>query len=85
MHNVNSIVICRDNFNSEKEFEDNIRDTVMCLLKNRYIMTVDYEEPGLGIVSICYSTAHKEYGDAYPYFITPEEVELLTTEDWEEN
>ena len=44
MNKVNRITICRNEHNSKEEFENAIKDTVMVLLNNNYIMTVRYEE-----------------------------------------
>lgn len=81
MNKVNSIVICRDKYKSQEEFENAIRDAVIILLNNDYIMTVRYDEKGLGIVAIDYNYAEDEYGDAYPYWLTPEEFESVVWND----
>lgn len=80
MNKVNEIVICRDKFKSQEEFENNIRDTIMCLLKNNYIMTVNWDEPGLQIAVIRFNYGEQEYGDTYPYWLTAEQVESM---EWE--
>lgn len=77
MNKVNSIVICRDKFDSEEAFKNAIRDAVMVLLENDYIMTVRYDEKGLGIVVIDYNDDKREFGDAYPYWLMPEEWESI--------
>jgi hypothetical protein len=79
MNKVNSIVICRDKYNSWEEFENAIKNAVMVLLNNDYIMTVRYDEKGLGIVVINYS--EQEFGDAYPYWLLPEEWESVVWKD----
>lgn len=84
MKKVNEIVICRSSFKSQEEFENSIRDAVMLLLKNDYIMTIHYDEPGLGIVSIEYNYANREYGDTYPHWLTPEEEDLFYSSKWED-
>lgn len=84
MKKVNEIVICRSNFKSQEEFENSIRDAVMLLLKNDYIMTIRYDEPGLGIVAIEYNYANREYGDIYPHWLTPEEEDLVLSSKWED-
>lgn len=85
MHKVNTIVVTRDNFDSQEEFESAIKDAVMLLLNNNYIMTVRYDDKGLGIVVIDYNYGNQEYGDSYPYWLLPEEYESVTmnTEDEE--
>ena len=77
MNKVNSIVICRDEYGSEEEWKNAIRDAVMVLLNNNYIMTVKYEEKGLGIVVIDFNYARLEYGDTYPYWLTTEQVDAV--------
>lgn len=77
MNKVNSIVICRDEYSSEEEWKNAIRDAVMVLLNNNYIMTVRYDEKGLGIVAIDFNYAEREYGDTYPYWLTTEQVDAV--------
>lgn len=77
MSNVNGLVICRDNHNNQEEFKNAILDAIMLLLNENYIMTVKYDEPGLGIVSIDYGYANREYGGEYPVWLTPEQEEQL--------
>lgn len=81
MKYVNSIVICRSEYSSKEEFQDAIKDAIMVLLNNNYIMTVRYDEKGLGIVSIEYNHANKEYGADYPYWLSPSEVESVIWDD----
>lgn len=77
MNSVNQIVICRNKFNSQEEFENAIKNAVMVLLDNDYIMTVKYDEKGLGIVVIEYNYGDQSFGDAYPYWLMPEEWESV--------
>lgn len=83
MNKVNSIVICRDKYKSQEEFRNAIRDAVMLLLDAEYVMTVRYDEKGLGIVVIDYNYGEQEFGDAYPYWLMPEEYESITWNDEE--
>lgn len=83
MSKVNSIVICRNKYDSQEEFENAIKDAVMVLLDNDYIMTVRYDEKGLGIVAIEYNYGDQTFGDAYPYWLTPEEWESVLWQDEE--
>ena len=78
MSKVNSLVICKDKYNSQEEFENAIKDAIMVLLNNDYIMTVRYDEKGLGIVAIDYNYGEQDFGDAYPYLLMPEEWESVT-------
>lgn len=75
MRKVNELVICKDDYNSQEDFENAIKKAVMVLLDNNYIMTIDYEEKGLGIVKICYNYSDKDLGDIYPYWLSITEVE----------
>lgn len=77
MNNVNSIVICRDKFDSDAEFKNAIKDAISVLLENDYIMTVRYDDRGLGIVVIDYDSADRKLGGVYPYWLLPEEWESL--------
>ena len=85
MKNINEIIICRDTYNSQEEFENAIKDAIMILLNNNYIMTVKYDEEGLGIVAIEFNYDNQEYGDAYPYWLLPEEWESVVWEDEKNN
>lgn len=81
MKKINEIVICKDEYKSQEDFENAIRDAVMVLLNNNYIMTVNYDEKGLGVVVIEYSYAMQEYGDPYPYWLSLKERESVVWED----
>lgn len=83
MKKVNQIVICKNEYKSKEEFENAIRDAIMVLLNNNYIMTVRYDEKGLGIVSIEYNSDDQSFGDAYPYWLLPKEWETVEWEDEE--
>lgn len=78
---VNEIVICKDNFKSKEEFEDAIKRAVMVLLENNYIMTIKYDEPGLGIVWIQYDDANEEMGSYYPAWLLPDEFNSIVWEN----
>lgn len=81
MNDINSIVVCRDDYESKEDFENAIKDAVMVLLNNNYIMTVRWDEKGFGIVAIDYNHDDQAYGDAYPYWLLPEEIESV---EWKE-
>ena len=82
MRKVNELMICKDEYNTQEDFENAIKKAVMVLLDNNYIMTVDYEEKGLGIVKICYNYSDKDLGDIYPYWLSAEEAEHFATEEY---
>ena len=81
MNKVNELVICRNTYNSQEEFENTIKDAIMLLLNAEYVMTIRYDEKGLGIVVIDYNYSEQEYGDAYPYWLMPEEWESVIWND----
>ena len=81
MNDVNPITICRDTYKTQEDFENAIKKAVMVLLDNNYIMTVRYDEPGLGIVCIDYNYADQSYGCHYPYWLSPEEWESVVWDD----
>lgn len=78
---VNRIVICRDTYKTEEDFQNAIKDAIMVLLNNNYIMTVRYDEPGLGIVCIDYNTDDQSYGEDYPYWLSPDEHDSIIWDD----
>lgn len=78
MKNVNSIVICRDKYDSDEAFKNAIRDAIMVLLNNEYIMTVRYDEKGLGIVAIEYDSDDQRLCEYYPHWLLPEEYESIS-------
>lgn len=80
MKDVNQITICKDQYNSKVEFENAIKDAVMVLLNNDYIMTVQYDDKGLGIVVIDYNYDKQEYGCDYPYWLSLDEFESIPVE-----
>ena len=77
MSRVNELVLCRENYESQEEFEDEIKKAVMLLLNADQIMTIRYDEKGLGIVAIEYKYADQSYGDYYPYWLLPDEIESV--------
>lgn len=85
MNNVNSMVICKDDYKNEEEFKNAIRDAIMVILNNGYIAVIRYDERGLGIVTIEYQHDNKEFGCSYPYFLTPDEYESVIWDDEREN
>lgn len=81
MNEVNSLVLCREDYDSQEEFEDNIKTAVMVLLRAGYIMTVRYDEPGLGIIAIDYDYVDGMYGGKYPVWLSPDEADSVI---WDE-
>ena len=85
MHKVNELVIARHNHNNKEEFENAIKDAIMHLLDNNYIMTVRYDanDKELGVVVIEYEAADESWGCPYPHWLKPDDVykiEMLNEE-----
>ena len=79
MNKVNSIVIVRDKFDSDEAFKNAIKDAILVLLENDYIMTVRYDEEG--IVVIDYDSADRKLGGVYPYWLSCGEYESIVWDD----
>lgn len=77
MGKVNSLVLCRDYYNSDDEFKDALIDAVILLLNAEYVVVVNYEEKGLGIIRIDYESSDKSLGGKYPFWLSPDEEEFL--------
>lgn len=78
---VNRLVLCKDDYKNEIEFENEIKNAIMLLLNAGYIMTVNYDEKSLGIIIIEYNYADREYGDRYPLWLLPEEEDSVVWKD----
>lgn len=77
MNNVNQLVVQKDDYNSKEEFENAIKEAIMVLLNNNYIMTVKYDDKSFGIVLIEYEHENIEYGCPHPYWLSSEEFESV--------
>lgn len=79
MNKVNTLVLCKEHYKSEEEFEKVIKDAIMLLLNAEYVMTIKYDanDKEMGIVVIEYNYAELELGAAYPYWLYPEEAESI--------
>lgn len=77
MNKVNELVLCKEDYDSQEEFENEIKKAVMLLLNANQIMTIRYDEKGFGIVVIEYKYADQSYGDYYPYWLLPDEIESV--------
>lgn len=75
MGNVNGITICRENYETQEGFENVIKNTIMALLENDYIMTVKYDSKEFGIVWIQYDYNDFEMCEYYPSWVPTEESE----------
>ena len=63
---VNRLTICRDKYKSEEDFRNAINTSVNLLIDAEYVLVIQYDEKGLGIVTIDYSYADKSLGAPYP-------------------
>lgn len=81
MKDVNEITICRDEYSSIEEFENAVKKAIMVLLDNNYIMTVRYDDKGLGIVAIDFNPSDASWGCDYPYWLSPWESDSVI---WDE-
>lgn len=77
MNKVNELVLCRSEYTSQEEFENEIKKAVMLLLNANQIMTIRYDEKDLGMVAIEYEYANQDYGGYYPYWLLPNEIEKV--------
>ena len=86
MSDISTITIRRDTYKTQEDFENAIKKAIMVLLDNNYIMTVRYDEPGLGIVVIEFNHDDQSWGAHYPYWLSPEEEEgIIYDDEREEN
>lgn len=81
MKNINSIVVCRDEYKTTEDFENAIKKAVMVLLENNYIMTVRYDDKGLGIVVIEFNSNDLQLGDPMPHWLSVDEYESVVWDD----
>lgn len=82
MARVNSIAICREDYDSTEEFKNTIRDAVMLLLDANYETTVRYDEKDFGIVVIEFDhDRNLAYGNALPHWLSPKEFESVVWDD----
>ena len=82
---VNKLVLCRDHYKSQEEFENEIKKAVMLLLNSEHIMTIRYDEKGLGIVVIEYDSDNPNLCARYPYWLSYTELESITFDDERDN
>lgn len=77
MKHINTIILCRDNYDSQVLFENEIKKAVMLLLNANCIMIVKYDYKELGVVCIEFSPANQEFGCDYPRWLSPTEYESV--------
>ena len=71
-NSVNRLTICRDTYKSEEEFRNAISTSVNLLIDAEYVLVIQYDEKGLGIVTIDYSYADRSLGAPYPLWTNEE-------------
>ena len=85
MTRVNTIVFCKDDYKTEQEWKDAVRDATFILLNAQYQMVIKYDEPGLGIIRIDFESADESLGAPWPYWLTTDQAEHLLYEYSETN
>ena len=80
MNKVNELVLCKDDYKDEAEFYSAVTTAIKLLIDAGYILTVEWDEKGLGILRIKYNYADREYGCEYPYWLTCEQADMLYAE-----
>jgi hypothetical protein len=81
MHTVNTLVICKDDYETEEMFFNAIKDAIKVLLDNNYISVIDWDEKGLGILRIDYASSDRTLGDYYPIWLSPKEEDYVMLMD----
>ncbi len=67
MNKVNRLVLCREDYKSQEEFENEIKNCYVAMNAN-YIMSIKYGDGrDVGIAVIDYNYNDLEYEDRYPY------------------
>ena len=77
MNKINTIVFCKEDYKTEQEWKDAVRDAVFLLLNAQYQMVVRYDEPGLGIICVDFESSDETLGSPWPYWLTPDQAEHL--------
>ena len=81
MNKVNTIVFCKDDYKTEQDWKDAIRDAIFLLLNAQYQMVIRYDEPGLGIICVDFESSDETLGAPWPYWLTPSEAESIITDE----
>lgn len=84
MKKVSELIVCKDNYSSYEEFQNAIRDAIMVLLNNGYIMTIRYDanEKEMGIVLIEYDTNEEGLSEYRPHWLSWSEYDRIV---WDED
>ena len=74
--NINRISFDIENYNNdEDEMYKDIAKVLQILIKNDEICTFEYADCGIFVIHHNY--ANREFGDIYPYWLSPEEQETI--------
>lgn len=77
MNKVNELTISRKDFESKNEFKQRLAEAITVLLESEYICKVRLDETD--IIVIEYDHADRNLGSAYPYWLTPSQLESVPT------
>lgn len=74
--NVNRILFNIENYDNDEEvmFKD-IAKILQILVKNNEICTFEYDD--CGIYALQHNYSNRGFGDVYPYWLNPEEQEII--------
>lgn len=75
MNKVNQIVLVKDDYDSQEEWQNEIAKAMMLLAKAGYIMVSRLEDCEVFVIE--YECDDLEYGGAYPYWLLPDEIERI--------
>lgn len=81
MNKVNTIVFCKEDYKTEQDWKDAVRDATFLLLNAQYQMVIRYDEPGLGIICVDFESSDETLGAPWPYWLTPFEAESVITDE----
>lgn len=81
MNRVNNLVLCKEYYKTEEDFKNAVKDAIFLLLEAEYIMTVKYDEKGLGIITIEYEYNKPEFGCPMPHWLSPDEFNSVVWDD----
>lgn len=74
---INSICLCREDYQSEEVYHAEILKAITLLLDARYIMTVRYDVGDSRFTVIDFQHADQSLGAEYPCWLSPEEFDIV--------
>lgn len=83
MKKVSELVVSKQDYDSHEEFKNAVRDAVIVLLNNGYMMTVRYDanDKDLGIVVIEYDHGDEELSEYRPHWLSWYEYESVVLDE----